>query len=122
MPSPNTTLLVVSGMATSALIYYSYRRITDEIDRGSSLVIQSLHNMNAHESLKNVTGGKCTVLSRIRGEMLQRKGVANVSLDVQCRQGEFTVQIFAHREGFNWRTDQLTLFQNGQECCMLNEI
>lgn len=114
--------MAVSALGTSALLYYAYSCISDQIDRDSSLMKQTMHNLSHIKPLRAHTGGECSVASRIVGEMLQRKGLADVTFDVNCQRGPFTVHLTAHRRGMNWLTDQITLFQNGQECCMINDI
>ena len=114
--------MAVSAIGTTAVIYYAYTSISDQIDRDCSLIKQTMHNLQHVKRIKEHTGGDCAITSRIIGDMLQRKGVADVTFDVGCQRGPFTVHSLAHRRGMNWRTDQLTLFQNGQECCIVNDI
>lgn len=108
-------LLLGTGGFLGAM-WYAYDRISHEISLNSSLVKQTLENLDAISSIRAATGGKCDrVVSRFRGLMAQRKGIADFEFDVQCARDVFTVSVQAHREGLNWRTKQIILSRNGQE-------
>lgn len=114
--------VIFSTIGSSAFIYISYNYISDTVDRNSSLIKQTIHNLAHIKQIREHTGGECQVASRIVGDMLQRKGFADVTFDVDCRKGPFSVHLIAHRQGINWTTDQLTLYQNGQECYAITDI
>lgn len=115
-----STLIAIGGaFGVGTILTASYYYFIQRIDQNSSLVKQSLHNLNYIESIKRVTGGNCQVASHIRGEMLQRKGFASIDFEVLCKKGQFAVAVDAFRRGMDWRTENIALHQNGQEIFMV---
>ena len=111
---------MVCGSLILPTVVYSYYYICNQIDKNSSLIKQTIHNLNRMHKLRAITGGGCEIVSSVTGEMLQRKGTADISFHVKCNSGSFSVSAIAHRQGINWKTDNLVLFQNGQECAVLS--
>jgi hypothetical protein len=111
---------VGGAFGAGTILIASYYYFIHQMDRNCSLVKQTIHNLNYMEDCKKVTDGHCQPISNIRGEMLQRKGFANIDFDVRCRNGHFTIALTAHRQGMNWRTEHITLYENGQEKLEIN--
>lgn len=62
--------------------FAGYMYITDEIDKSSSIVKQSLFNINASEIHDANLKLPVSISSGIRGKMNQFKGIANIEFDV----------------------------------------
>lgn len=107
-------ILVASGTALVPILLGCYVYISDDIDKNSSLVRQTMVNIRRIKSIKLMTGGNCQLTSRIAGEMLQRKGIADINFNVQCKHGQFLVRVLAHRQGMNWRTREMHLSGDGE--------
>lgn len=116
-------VIVVGGTTGFGLVVaVSYWYLSDRINQSSSLVQQTVLNVSLQSDLRDATGGSCTAVSRIFGEMLQRKGTANILLDVECNKGRFTVEASARRQGVNWQMNQITLYRNGREMLLKHDF
>ena len=60
----------------------AYRFIADEIDKSSSIVNQSLFNINMSESNQSSLNLPVQIASGVRGEMNQFRGHADINFDV----------------------------------------
>lgn len=60
----------------------AYYFIINEIDKSSSLVNQSLFNINFNQKYDEIMKSPVQIASGIRGEMNQFKGLAEINFDV----------------------------------------
>lgn len=63
----------------------AYYLIISEIDKSSSLVNQSLFNINFNEKYDEIMKSPVQIASGIRGKMNQFKGLAEINFDVVDR-------------------------------------
>lgn len=105
---------VVAFSGVSCVLGWAYFRLISNIDRNSSLILQTIDNIESTEYGAYVTGKSCKVLNDIVGDMNQRKGLSNVKFFINCSKGIFNVQVRAHREKLDWKTDSLEVFQGEQ--------
>lgn len=68
-----------AAVGTWLLAYYF---VSNEIDKSSSIVRQTLFNINATNEFKNDIALPVKTSSNIRGKMNQFKGLANIDFDV----------------------------------------
>lgn len=60
----------------------AYYLIVNEIDKSSSLVNQSLFNINVNDNYAKSLSFPVQIASSVRGEMNQFKGLAEINFDV----------------------------------------
>lgn len=60
----------------------AYYLIVNEIDKSSSLVNQSLFNININDNYSKSLSFPVQIASSVRGEMNQFKGLAEINFDV----------------------------------------
>ena len=77
-----TTKGAVGVSAAIATWVASYYFIVNEIDKSSSLVNQSLFNINISEKYEKTLNCPVEITSVIRGKMNQFKGLAEINFDV----------------------------------------
>ena len=70
----------VSAAVGSWLVAYYF--IANEIDKSSSLVNQSLFNININENYPKILSCPVQIASGVRGKMNQFKGLAEINFDV----------------------------------------
>lgn len=91
----------------SGFSYWLYRKIVDEADRNSLLVQQTMFNLKNMEKYGD-RFKEAEIVSRIRGEMLQRKGIADINFIVSTNSGEkVKVSVRANRKGWDWNTESI---------------
>lgn len=101
------SIILPAGFGTAILGAYWY--FSTRIDQDSSLVQQSLDNIQSSAAATEIVGHKCNPLGKVLGEMNQRKGLANIQFKIQCSKGNFLVDVLAHRERLDWKTDSLNI-------------
>ena len=104
-----TRTLLTAAFGTGIAILWS--QMTSAIDRDSSLVHQTISNINSSREVAYHVGHNCKPAGRVLGEMNQRKGYANVHFALECVNGKFKVHVKAHRKNWDWVSENLTLYE-----------
>lgn len=120
--------LVAGALATWAI---SYKVLTDYVTRSSSVVKQTLFNLQTSPEAERVLGKDIKVTSSIDGNMNQIKGFANIAFDCTGSSGisilkvclvppshfmyigEGKINLVARRSGAVWETLLLSLRPKG---------
>lgn len=115
----------VTAAVGSWIIAYWF--IAEEIDKSSSIVNQSIFNININQNVEEELKLPVKVASGVRGKMNQFKGLAEINFDVVDKIGSillnhllfnliyiilldnFVVEVDAKRRGLNWKTTRLIL-------------
>ena len=116
----------VTAAVGSWLVAYYF--IAEEIDKSSSIVNQSIFNININENVEKELKLPVKVASGVRGKMNQFKGFAEINFDVVDKTGSnllskyllfylnciifldnCVVEVDAKRRGLNWKTTRLIL-------------
>lgn len=82
----------VTAAVGSWLVAYWF--IADEIDKSSSIVNQSIFNININENAENELKLPVKVASGVRGKMNQFKGIAEINFDVMDKIGSNLFRVF----------------------------
>lgn len=71
----------IAGLAAAGLAtwYFCYQGLTDYVVRSSSLVKQSLFNLQINEDARRLLGDQLVINSKVNGSMNQVKGHADIS-------------------------------------------
>lgn len=85
MSRRRTVLLGTAGALASWAAAYSY--LTDKVTRSSSLIQQTIFNLETNERSRDVLGTGIKVISPIKGDMNQYKGVADLQFECEGNQG-----------------------------------
>lgn len=121
MPRAKTVVYAGAAIASWAGAYYYFAQ---NLDKSSSIVTQTLFNLGNQQESAKLFNLPVKVDSSIRGKMNQFKGFADINFDVSDKSGSnhriiiriifsildaFLINVKAHRQGLNWKTDSLTV-------------
>lgn len=101
-------------LAAGVSWYVGYDYFTDQIDRSSLLVRQTVFNIKRDERLLRLLGPDVRIASRLHGTMNQRRGHADVRFEVAGAAGAAAaVHVVAERDGWDWNTRHLEVVPAG---------
>jgi hypothetical protein len=100
----------ITCFAVCSMWYLGYSYITNIVDSSSHLIKQSIFNVERSTKGQLFAGDELTQSSRVSGNMLQRKGVAEIEFSVRnSREEQFHIFVKAHRNFLDWKTDSLII-------------